>query len=138
MLPTQITSKFIVDPAGCWVWQKSITGGGYGYINWKRKTQKAVRIIYKMLVGPIPPGLQLDHLCRNRACVNPQHVEPVTSRENTMRGLNASAVKARQTACYKGHPFDTTNTYVRSNGTRLCRSCHNINEKKRRENLSSM
>lgn len=123
-LPARILSKFTIDDNGCWIWTAAITGGGYGYINWQRKPQKAMRLLYDWLVGPIPDGYQLDHLCRVRACVNPEHLEPVTSRENTMRGENPSAAKAKQTHCYKGHEFDEKNTYRRPNGTRVCRTCH--------------
>jgi len=79
-----------------------------------------------MLVGPIPAGLQLDHLCRNRACVRPDHLEPVRSRENTLRGFGPSAINARKTVCAHGHPFDEANTGRSPNGRRFCRECGRI------------
>lgn len=110
----------------CWIWTGCRHASGYGMLNVggrKGRLVRAHRYSYELLVGPIPDGLQLDHLCRVPACVNPDHLEPVTNRENTMRGSNFTAEKARQTHCIRGHEFDAENTYVRPNGTRLCRAC---------------
>lgn len=113
-----------VDKAGdCWLWTAG-KARGYGYIRLNGRTQAAHRVAYAMLVGPIPEGLTLDHLCRNPACVNPAHLEVVSLKENILRGIGASAQHARQTHCIRGHPFDEENTYWCSDGRRQCRACH--------------
>ncbi|KAB2977369.1 HNH endonuclease [Streptomyces sp. SS1-1] len=87
--------------------------------------QMAHRVAYQEIVGPIPEGLQLDHLCRVRHCVNPAHLEPVTSRENTLRGENLVAINAAKTHCKRGHLFDAANTY-RWRNSRICRECRRL------------
>lgn len=94
----------------------------------------AHRFAYERLVGLIPEGLQLDHLCRVPYCVNPAHLEPVTSRENTMRGLNFAAVNAKKTHCLRGHLLSGDNLMTTpSYDGRLCRTCRQLSDKKRRE-----
>jgi len=105
--------------SGCWVWMGTVANNGYGKIG----KSVAHRIFYEQEFGPVPEGLQLDHLCRNRLCVNPAHLEPVTQRENIMRGTSPTAVNARKTHCIRGHEYTTENTYIRSNGYRMCRAC---------------
>ena len=83
----------------------------------------AHRVAYELLIGPIPAGLELDHLCRNRLCVNPAHLEPVTRQTNQHRGASVSGISVRATHCPEGHPYDADNTYVRPNGHRVCREC---------------
>jgi hypothetical protein len=109
-----------VDAVGpCWAWTGGRSGGRYGMY----RRQYAHRIAYEQLVGPIPDGLELDHLCRNTLCVNPDHLEPVTHAENTRRGFGPAGMAARRTHCPHGHPYDAANTYVRATGGRRCRIC---------------
>lgn len=114
-----------VDRGGdgeCWPWLGS-GDGRYGQLYVSGKSIKAHRFAYELLVGPIPDGLTLDHLCRNTACVNPAHLEPVSHRENVLRGDGLTARRARQTHCKRGHEFTTENTYVTAIGQRKCRTC---------------
>lgn len=114
-----------VDRSGeCWVWTAGKSGGGYGSFTVNGKSAQAHRFAYELLVGPIPGGLVLDHLCRNRACVRADHLDPVTERENLLRGVGAAARNARKTHCHKGHEFTPENTYVyAASGFRMCRAC---------------
>lgn len=113
-------------PGGCWQWTGYLHGG-YGRYGRGPGTRLAHRIIYEHLVGPVPKGLDLDHLCRNRGCVNPEHLEPVTHRENVMRGEGIAAQGARQTHCINGHEYTPENTDYQKNGTaRRCKECHRI------------
>ena len=109
-------------PSGCWVWTGSIMQCGYGRMKVDNKTVLAHRLAYELMVGPIPEGLEIDHLCRNRACVNPEHLEPVTGQVNTLRGETIAASNAAKTHCPKGHPYNESNTFLRSSG-RGCREC---------------
>jgi hypothetical protein len=115
--------------SACWLWLAQRNHRGYGRFWIDGALRLAHRVAYGAANGPIPKGLQLDHLCRNRACVRPDHLEPVTSRENTLRGEAAPAVNARKSACDKGHPFTPDNTNVRLNGDRRCRTCHAANNR---------
>lgn len=107
----------------CWLWTAGMSVGGYGRFKANGRMNFAHRFAYELLVGPIPDGLQLDHLCRVRHCVNPAHLEPVTARENTMRGESFAAVHGVKDACESGHTFDDANTYQRPGGGRACRAC---------------
>lgn len=131
-LPLRFWSKIYADPSGCWQWIASLTGRGYGVFRVgsrrahaaaPRHLSYAHRLSYESLVSPIAGALTIDHLCRNRGCVNPAHMEPVTIGENILRGNGSSAVRARQTHCLRGHPFDSLNTHIRQDGTRHCRAC---------------
>lgn len=123
-------AKVEASADGCWNWTGSRNWKGYGFFKVTNPPPEAGlsvgahRIAYLMLVGPIPDGLQLDHLCRNRACVRPEHLEPVTNRENWNRGNTPSAVHARKTHCHVGHPLSGDNLYVApANGMRVCVTC---------------
>ena len=107
---------------GCWNWAGSLSRYGYGRIRGKPE-RLAHRVVYELLVGPIPEGLQLDHLCRNPRCVRPDHLEPVTHRENLLRGETFAARHAGKTHCPAGHPYDDANTYISKRGQRKCRKC---------------
>ena len=87
---------------------------------------------YRTEVGPVPPGLQLDHLCRNPLCVNPKHLEVVTQGVNVLRGVGPSAINAAKTHCIRGHLFDKANTRITKYGHRQCRACHNAKSWQRR------
>lgn len=107
----------------CWIWTAA-THGGYGTFWYENHTKsQAHRFAYELLVGPIPDDLQLDHLCRVHGCVNPAHLEPVTSKINCLRGESFAAINATKTHCSYGHAFDSTNTKERKSGGRDCRIC---------------
>lgn len=110
---------------GCWRWTGPTTHDGYGQISVNGRTMVAHQFAYITFVGPVPEGKQLDHSCRHRWCVNPHHLEPVTSAVNTMRGESFSAQNARKTHCPQGHPYDVANTYRFGPGMRYraCRTC---------------
>ncbi|MFJ8213256.1 HNH endonuclease signature motif containing protein [Streptomyces sp. NPDC096033] len=113
-----------VEPTGfCWNWTGRRTHNGYGDFREGGVRTRAHRYAYEMLVGPIPEGLVLDHLCRNRLCVNPDHLEPVTIGENVLRGMGPTSIAFRRGECVKGHSVDETTGYLRSNGRYECRAC---------------
>jgi len=129
-LPEQLRSKiaFFV-PGGCWLWTACKNTDGYALVCFQRKVRTAHRLIYEMLVGEIPEGMSLDHLCRVRHCVNPEHLEPCPLRENILRSpVQLSAVNASRDACKHGHRFTPENTVVRNrkqrnNPSRQCLTC---------------
>ena len=102
----------------CWEWTGA-RSGGYGRFSFGGRIAYAHRIAYEIWVGPIPEGLQIDHLCRNRACVRPDHLEPVTHKENILRGVGLTAKHAVKTHCPHGHLYDGRD----NRGKRICRRC---------------
>jgi hypothetical protein len=123
-LRSRWADKISPEPmSGCWLWIGHMSGRGYGVAHLKKKRLGAHRAVYEELVGKIPSGLEVDHLCRNRICVNPQHLEPVTKRTNILRGVGMGARHARATACPRGHEYTTGNYYPRRGGGRNCRPC---------------
>lgn len=120
--PEQRFWKKVNKTEGCWLWTGSRDRDGYGQFWHQKKMLAAHRWSYEMLVGPIPFGLQIDHLCRTPGCVNPNHLEPVTQRENLLRGNTIQARNAAKTHCPHGHPLAGDNLRL-SRGQRLCREC---------------
>lgn len=119
----------------CWLW----TGGlshGYGHFSDRGWQGGAYRWAYEHWVGPIPEGLDLDHLCRITSCVNPAHLEPVTHRENLLRGETFQAANAAKTHCPAGHAYDAKNTYIYRD-KRYCRACHNARQLARKRGESN-
>jgi hypothetical protein len=114
--------KVHVDALGCCVWTGARNRKGYGHFYFEGRTVQAHRWNYQRVFGRIPRDRQLDHLCRNRACVNPHHMEPVSPRENTLRSTGPTARNARKTTCPQGHAYDRRNT-LRYRGFRYCRAC---------------
>lgn len=119
----RLLARLQVQPSGCIVFIGSISPYGYGQLKIGGRSHPAHRAAYEAFVGPIPDGLTIDHLCRNRACCNPEHLEPVTRVENVLRGMSFGAVNARKTHCHRGHPLDEANTYRPPSGGRHCRAC---------------
>ena len=124
--------------SGCWLWTGSWNSAGYGRVKLAgRDNLRAHRITYTTLVGPVPPGLELDHLCRVRCCCNPAHLEPVTHRENLIRGIGPKLTKESRAAithCPYGHEYTVANTRNAINSrsgypNRLCRACGNARSK---------
>jgi hypothetical protein len=133
LLPDRIAAKIEPEPtSGCWLWLARLDRDGYGGVSWNGAPRIAHRVVYQLLVGPIPEGLQLDHLCRNRACVSPWHLRPTTPRRNTLaRGsLAPTASNAAKTHCKHGHPFDGVNIKRRRDGNRDCRTCRRERQRK--------
>jgi hypothetical protein len=118
-----------VDATGdCWDFMGKPTRAGYGQIGVDGRTLLAHRFSYELLVGPIPEELTLDHLCRRRICVNPDHLEVTELGVNVMRGYGACAQHARKTRCKRGHEFTEENTYRPPRGGRQCRACRSVRE----------
>lgn len=124
---SRFTEKYMIGPNECWLWTAHVTKAGYGIFSKSDRTPVyAHRWAYEHFVAPIPVGLQIDHLCRVRACVNPKHLEPVTSRENTRRGMLLEAkLASRKTHCLRGHPMIDSNLYL-WRGRRRCRTCMQV------------
>ncbi|MFN2485673.1 MAG: HNH endonuclease signature motif containing protein [Acidimicrobiia bacterium] len=115
------------DPNGCWLWTGNLANG-YGRFWLGGKTQPAHRVAYEELVGPVPDGLELDHLCFNKSCINPWHLEAVTHAENVRRSDVALGIRSAATHCAQGHEYTPENTIPRHrNGAihRRCRQCTN-------------
>lgn len=121
----RIMAKVTRDVNGCWIFTGTLDKDGYGRIVVPGMgTRLSHRLMYEAKVGPIPKGLEIDHLCRIRSCVKPEHLEAVTRRENSLRSESFAAINARKTHCIHGHEFTPENTYVKPNGHRQCRRCN--------------
>lgn len=112
---------------GCWIWGGAVQSNGYGRVSSNSKMLLAHRAIYEALVGVIPDGMVIDHICRTRACVNPEHLEVVTQMENVMRSeITVASMNSKKDFCINGHPFTFANTFKRKDRqTRECRTCRN-------------
>lgn len=131
------------DPdTGCASWLAGKFSDGYGQFSLKGAPYLAHRVSYTLANGPIPPGMVLDHICRNRACVAPDHLEVVDNRTNVLRGEGFAAENAKRTHCPQGHEYTAENTYVSRpdksapNGRRHCRTCHRERDRARRAAVS--
>lgn len=121
------------DPSGCWIWTGRVGTHGYGEIQAEGRRWTVPRLMYSLLVEPLAPEQQPDHRCRVRSCVNPAHLEPVTLRENVLRGNSPAAVNARKTHCPQGHLYNEGNTYRRpGTGHRQCRECMRCHQRRNR------
>lgn len=139
----RLLSHLIIDPSGCLLWDGATTKDGYGTINVRNRTKRVHVFMWELLEGPVPVGLELDHVkangCTNRHCANIAHLEPVTHRENNSRGTSPSAECARKTHCKEGHEFTPSNTHIRpSGGGRLCRKCLQAENVRRRAEAKAL
>lgn len=128
-LPPEIQDRIMPEPmSGCWLWIGRLTRGDYAQVYYRGRTHRSHRIVYQLFVCDIPDGLELDHTCKLRSCVNPAHLDPVTHLENIKRS-NVGKACAAKTHCVKGHPYEGSNLILRPgrNGkpTRVCRICKN-------------
>lgn len=129
-VPASVLMRFVAkvgsaEPGStCRHWQASVDRNGYGRFKLNGRMALAHRVAYQFFIGPVPAGACLDHLCRNRSCVNPLHLEPVSGSENTLRGGGPTAQNAARTQCINGHPFDESNTYTQGGRRRQCRTCN--------------
>ena len=127
----------------CWPWTAYCNPSGYGYfsVGGRRKVEYAHRVAYELVVGPIPPGLSIDHVkargCTMRNCVNPRHLEAVTTLTNNRRGDSLAAKRHRQEECQRGHEFTEENLYITPDGRRQCRPCMRDRERRRRARVES-
>jgi len=130
--------KVDIHTGGCWEWRAAVDKDGYGTFWLINQTRRAHRISYEGLVGPIPEGLELDHLCRNHGCVNPKHLEAVTTKVNQHRGFGVSGLNARKTHCPRGHALKGSNlkSFDLKKGERSCRTCCNDKKRAARQRMS--
>jgi hypothetical protein len=121
----RLEEYIIPEPnSGCWLWLGTRSSNSYGMFWLNGRYEMAHRVVYEEFRAKISDGLTLDHLCRNTFCVNPNHLEPVTYRTNTLRGISLVAQNAKKTICKRGHHLSGNNLYLRSNGGRACKKCN--------------
>jgi hypothetical protein len=122
--------RLVVGP-NCWILTTNPNSVGYSELRPKGSRWLAHRLSYELYVGPIPRGLQIDHLCRNRRCVKPTHLEAVTHQENFIRGAHLSATTCRTNTCQRGHVLEGANVYIRPDtGRRMCWPCQQMRQAK--------
>lgn len=132
LIMSHVTEAPSPMPTPCWLTDYFVNKDGYVTMKIGGGRRRSVhRVTYELLVGPIPDGLQLDHLCRVRGCVNPAHLEPVTPRENTLRGVGPNATAVRTNRCKYGHSL--ADAYTKASGSRGCRTCSKIRAAKSRQ-----
>ena len=123
--------------SGCWLWLGSLSGNGYGAIQYRGRQIVAHKLSYEAHIGAVPAGLELDHTCRLRCCVNPRHLEPVTHKVNLNRssliGRGAGTAQTAKTHCPQGHEYTPENTRV-GRGKRYCKTCHRDRERVKYQN----
>lgn len=123
-LAERLDERTHVVDTGCWEWTGAKISTGYGEIKVGGSPKLVHRLSYELHVAPIPDGMQIDHLCGNRLCLNPEHLEVVTRRENILRSSAPTAQNAVKTHCPRGHLYDVANTYFRRDRHgRQCRAC---------------
>jgi len=136
-LPVEKRITYKIDDNGCWLWTRGLTSHGYAEIWIDKKRYKVHRYMYEQKYGKIKAGLVCDHLCRVRRCINPDHIEPVTIRENVLRGIGIVPENAYKTHCINGHEFTDSNTRL-SKGKRYCRACSAIYYQNNRAKLKGV
>lgn len=124
-LSDRLFTRLEVDERGCWLWTGRLNSKGYGWIKVEGREIFVHRILYQVLFGCIPPELELDHLCRVPRCANPFHQEPISHRENVLRGTSPPAIVHQTGCCMRGHPLTAENTGTEKSrpGKRVCREC---------------
>lgn len=128
-IPDRFLTKIVMREDGCWSWIGNSDRHGYGLFKYDRRQRLVHRVAYELFVDAIPEGLEIDHLCRNRLCVNPSHLEPVPHLENMLRSPHfqgSGSGNPRKTACCKGHEFTPENTRYERSGRRYCRECKRL------------
>ncbi len=136
--------RYVIQDCGyrtaCHTWIGPVGDGGYGRVQFRNTHMGAHKAAYIKAVGEVPEGFVLDHLCRNRLCIRPDHLEPVTDRTNILRGIGPTAENARKTHCLNGHPLSGDNL-IESPGRRRCRACRTSKDReawlRRRERLGA-
>lgn len=131
-LAQRFHAKVWKHDAGCWEWIGSKQPTGYAQLWNGQRVEQAHRISFRLTCGAIPDGMEIDHLCRNRGCVNPDHLQAVSHRENMRRSKTIMGQNAAKTECKRGHSFDQANTYITANGARQCRACLRMHAKNRK------
>lgn len=132
----RMIERLTPGPGGCLLWSGALDSQGYGRVAYPGLSPLAHRALYVLTLGPVPDDRQLDHRCRRRSCCNVEHLEPVTPKVNTNRGISAVVTRARwatRSACANGHTYTTATTRIDPAGTRHCRVCDDEHQRRRSE-----